>query len=108
MDAKISLWEILVPTHSNDQEEIPVEHHKEWDRYVESLAGGLTILKKSRGTWINSGGTKFQESMIPVRIACDDEQIRKIAVFTAAHYNQEAVMYYTISHEVFIYEPSKS
>jgi hypothetical protein len=46
--------------------------------------------------------------MIPVRIACNDEQIRKIAVFTAAHYSQETVMYYTISHEVFIYEPSKS
>lgn len=108
MNNIINLWEILVPTHFNNGEEIPVEYHKEWDHYVEKLTGGLTILKKSRGTWISNNGTKFQENMIPVRIACNADEINQIAIFTATHYEQEAVMYYLLSKEIFIYTPPKS
>jgi hypothetical protein len=105
---KIKLWEILVPTHFNNGEEIPVEHHQEWDEYVKSLAGGLTIMKKGRGVWVSGGGTTFKENMTPVRIACKGEQAREIAVFTARHYRQEAVMYYLLSREVYIYKPDSS
>lgn len=40
--------------------------------------------------------------MIPVRIACSEEQIHGIAKFTAGYYQQEAVMYYLVSEKVFI------
>ena len=105
MKKRIELWEILVPTHSNDGTEISVEYHQKWDEYVKNLAGGLTILKKSRGIWVSESGTEFRENMIPVRVACTRSQIKEIIVFTAIHYAQKAVMYHLVSQEVHIYKP---
>lgn len=106
MDKKeLKLWEILVPTSYNDGKEIEVDHHKEWDSYVKGLAGGLTIMKKGRGVWVSGTGIVYQEYMIPVRIACEIEQMKEIATFTLSHYQQEAVMYYLVSREVYIYKP---
>ncbi len=96
------LWEILVPTNYNNGKEVEVDHHKKWDNFVQKITRGLTILKKSKGIWINTRETTFEESMIPVRINCTKKDIEKIADFTATHYKQEAVMYYLVSSEVVI------
>jgi hypothetical protein len=40
--------------------------------------------------------------MIPVRIVCTSREIDTIADMTAAFYEQKAVMYYCLSHEVYI------
>lgn len=42
--------------------------------------------------------------MIPVRIACNEEQIRDIISFTLKHYKQIAVMAYKLSDKVLIVE----
>jgi hypothetical protein len=45
---KRKLWEILVP-YEKDGKPIHIDHHHKWDEFVESIAGGLTILKLTRG-----------------------------------------------------------
>ena len=40
--------------------------------------------------------------MIPVRIACSEEEINKIIDITMVHYDQLAVMAYIISEKVII------
>lgn len=73
------LWEILVPTVYNSG--------------------------KSEGQWIcNSTGRLFCERMIPVRIACTEKQIAKIAKFSIKHYKQLAIIVYRISDKVTIFE----
>jgi hypothetical protein len=96
------LWEILVPRCWNSGDEIPVTHHREWDGMVRGVAGGLTILRTATGEWVNPDGTLFRERMIPVRIACSEEDIRHIIDFTISHYDQEAVMAYKVSEQVLI------
>lgn len=95
------LWEILVP-RTQDGKEIPLAYHKKWDEKIRDISGGLTILKTTKGQWVNPAGRLFSEPMIPVRIMCTRRQIEKIADITAAHYNQESVMYYCVSREVVI------
>jgi len=97
------IWEILVPVNFNDGQEVPVDHHKEWDSKVREIANGLTILKSAKGQWISDEGTLFAEKMIPVRIACNGSEIRLIANITLEHYKQIKVMYYRIADEVTIY-----
>ena len=91
------LWEVLVPSASNDGTEYPVAHHHEWDEQVRSLIGGLTIMRTARGQWLDDDGTLFSERMIPVRLACDERQVRAIIDLTMAHYDQLAVMASRIS-----------
>lgn len=95
------LWEILVPA-SNGKEKFSYEHHKEWDAYVKSLSGGLTILKTGKGYWYDPDGKEYKDRIIPVRISCDELTIHKIIDFTITHYSQEAVMCYLISTHVII------
>lgn len=96
------LYEILVPTVRNGKP-VRTRHHKEWDKYVRGLSGGLTILKPAKGIWIEpSSGELFEERMIPVRIACTEKQIKKISEFTRSHYDQIAVMYYELSSNVTV------
>ena len=102
------LWLILVPTHFNNHEKVDIEHHKEWDHFVEKITNGLTIESSSRGIWINNDGIKYEERMIPVKIVCTPEQISDISDFTAKHYMQEAICYYKISDTVFIINYSSS
>lgn len=99
---KRKLWEILVPTHFNNHIKIGVEHHKQWDLFVESITKGLTIENPTRGIWINHEGMKYEERMIPVKISCTREQIEVIIDFTAKHYEQEAISFYKISDEMHI------
>tara|TARA_Y100000034_G_C6896119_1_gene413180 strand:+ start:1905 stop:2099 length:195 start_codon:yes stop_codon:yes gene_type:complete len=56
----------------------------------------------TKGEWISPDGVLFRERMIPVRICCTEEQIEKIADMTAKYYEQEAIMYYTVSNYVVI------
>ncbi len=94
------LWEILTPTHFDDnKEEIPEEHHQEWRRLVREVSGGLTMLRSATGQWVNLGEVQ-QENVIPVRLIATREQMEKIAKFTASHYRQKVIMVYKISDDV--------
>lgn len=98
---KSQLWEILVPASSKNLE-FTYEHHKAWDEYVKSLAGGLTIMRTVKGEWINSDGILYLDRMIPVRIKCKRDDINKIIDFTINHYKQEAVFAYLLSDEILL------
>jgi hypothetical protein len=91
----IKLWEILVPHKFNDGTVISIDHHREWDKRVIQLAGGLTLFKRIKGNWKNTG-----EIMIPVRVACVREIMKEIMKFTCEHYQQDSVMAYQVSEEV--------
>jgi len=95
-----SLWEILVPTYSNEGLEFSLEHHKKWDDKIRSLSGGLTILRTARGQWIDPDGKLFFDKMIPVRVYCAEHEIEEIIQFTMSHYEQKAVMAYQVSSYV--------
>ena len=97
----MKLWEILVPTIRNGKP-VRTKSHKEWDKRVCSITGGLTILKPAKGRWVSPSGELFEERMIPVRIACSREIITRIAVMTAVFYNQKAIMYCLVADEVII------
>ncbi len=98
--SKKSLWEILIPKNSNEGIEYPTDYHRKWDEQIRNLSNGLTILKKTKGHWINSKGTVFVEDMIPVRVYCSNETIDKIIDYTLQFYNQEAVLAYEISANI--------
>ncbi len=101
-EAPDKMWEIFVPASSNDQE-FTYDHHKKWDDYVKSLAGGLTIMKTAKGEWIDSSTDKvYKDRIIPVRIKCSKKNIKKIIEFTITHYNQEAVLAYKVSDKVYL------
>ena len=99
---KLKQWEILVPTHTNDGKKITLEHHKEWDAFVQKLTNGLTIQKPSKGYWLSVEKVNFVEEMIPVKIYCSKKKIKKISDFTAMHYRQLAVTFYLTSKEGYI------
>lgn len=102
---KQSLWEILVPTHDNEGQKYPLEHHQEWDGFVQDLCGGQTLLKVARGRWVDPAtNVLYDETMIPVRIACTKQQIKQIGRHTLEHYNQIAVLAYRISKEVLLFQ----
>ena len=94
------LWEILVPKYSNEGAEYTLQHHQEWDEYVRNLAGGITILKKAKGQWLNPDNQLLQDEMLPVRVYCDEHGIDQIINKTIEHYQQEAVLAYEISSNV--------
>ena len=96
------MWEIFVPASSSEQE-FAYAHHKEWDEYVKSLTGGLTIMKSAKGEWIDNSTNKlYKDKVIPVRIKCSKKTIKKIIKFTIQHYNQEAVLAYKVSDKVIL------
>lgn len=91
------LWEILVPTHFNNSDElISVDIHKMWDRFCLKISGGMTIMKPGIGIWNDQ-----REKMIPVRFTASEEDAIELANFTKKYYSQEAVMLCKIG-EVFI------
>lgn len=98
------LWEILVPCQYNTGKPVRTKHHKEWDKVVRSITGGLTVMSPVKGQWICSQGNLFSERMIPVRVACSEEKIKKIIDFSLTHYRQLAIMAYRISDKVLIVE----
>lgn len=97
-----NLYEILIPTKYGDNlKPVKTVHHKEWDKKIQSITGGLTILAPAKGKWIHKG-IEYPERVIPVRIMCPPDKIDDIIKFTIKHYRQLAVMYYVISNKVFI------
>ncbi len=98
----MTLYEILVPCQTNAGKPIRTKQHREWDRRVRRITGGLTVLPPTKGQWVSPSGELFAERMIPVRIAADAFQIAQIADMTAKFYDQEAIMYYKISDEITI------
>lgn len=100
---KKELWEIFVPTIFNNGTPIRTKYHKAWDKKVYDVTGGLTILMPTKGKWVSPNGDLFHERMIPVRIACNHEQIMQIVKMTCEYYDQLAIMAYKISDEVIIY-----
>jgi len=100
MDGK-EFWEILIPTVRNSGVPFRTRFHKVWDKKVEAISGGLTVLTPGRGTWLHEG-KKMRERMIPVRIMCTRGQIEQIIDLTLEHYDQIAVMAYRISDVILM------
>jgi hypothetical protein len=96
------MWEILVPTISNEGKPFRTRYHKVWDVKVRAIANGLTILSPAKGQWISNEGELFVERMIPVRIICGREEIEKIIDMTMDYYNQLAILAYKISDECIL------
>jgi len=96
------LHEILVPTIYGDTvKPIRTRHHKQWDKRVMKISGGITIMSPSKGKWIYKSD-EYPEKVIPVRIMCTDDDMKKIVVITMEHYRQKAVMYCVLSNQVYI------
>ncbi len=98
------MFEILVPCQYNSGKPVRTRHHKEWDKVVRKISGGLTVLKPAKGQWVSNENVLFDERMIPVRIICTDKQIQKIMKFTLSHYRQLAVLAYEVSNNVLYME----
>lgn len=96
------MWEILVPTMSNDGKPFRTRYHKVWDQKVYAIAGGITIHKPSTGKWVGPSGRLFEERMIPVRIVCTKAEIERVVDMTIIYYDQIAVLAYKISNEVIL------
>jgi hypothetical protein len=98
----MQLYEILVPTIYGDTEKpIRTRHHKQWDKWVKSQTGGLTIMTPSKGIWVHNG-KEYAERSIPVRIFCEHATMWNIVQFTIKHYRQKAVMFYLLSNQCHI------
>lgn len=95
----MKIYEILVPTISNEGKPFRLRYHRVWDKYVRNITGGLSILTPIKGQWLNRNSL-YIERMIPVRIACTEEQINIIADYTAKYYKQKAIMYYIIGQVI--------
>jgi hypothetical protein len=96
-----AMWEILVPA-SNHKDKFSYDHHKEWDAFVRQFSDGITVLRGAKGEWKSPDGTVFKDRMIPVRIICTEEDIKRIVRFTIEHYNQEAVLAYMLSNTIIL------
>ena len=101
MESNKLLWKIMVPFHDNDGKKFPIEHHRKWDAFVRSIAGGLSIFKTAKGQWINDDVLYF-DRVIPVEIMCTEKQIETIMHYTLTFYNQTAVMCYLVSEKAKI------
>jgi len=94
------LWEILLPTHSNEGIEYTIEHHREWDKKAKGVSEGITFLGSVKGSWKSPQGKIFEEEMIPVRIRCTTDEIKRISEYTLEHYCQQTVWTYEISSNI--------
>jgi hypothetical protein len=96
----LKLWEILIPTHSNEGIEYTLEHHRKWDKKAKEVSGGITFLGSAKGSWECPQGKVFEEKMIPVRIRCTTDEIKRISEYTLEHYRQQTVWAYEISSNI--------
>lgn len=97
------MWEVLVPTVSNSGRPFTVRHHRQWDRHVKRISGGMTLVQPVRGSWVEQDtGEEFTERMIPVRIMCTREQIVTICKETARFYDQLAVLATLVATETVL------
>lgn len=98
-----AMWEIFVPTIRNDGRPFRTRYHKVWDKKVQEITGGLTIMSPVKGIWVSHVGDEYDERMIPVRILATRDEMVKICAFTKNYYEQLAVLAYRISNE-YIYD----
>ena len=91
-----------MPTVRNDGRPFRLRYHRVWDAKVKAISGGLTIVAPVRGVWIPPTKEEFKERMIPVRIMCTRSEILEIARMSKTYYEQEAIMVYKVSDDVFI------
>jgi hypothetical protein len=99
----LCLWQILVPCNWNNQKPIRTRHHKEWDKQIRKITGGLTIFPPVKGQWIDKNdGNLYIDRVIPVNIIATEKQMDKISNITLKHYNQLAVMYFKLSDHAII------
>ena len=96
------MWEILVPTVSNEGKPFKTKYHKVWDAKVQEISGGLTILNPTKGKWVSPCGEFFHERMIPVRIIATRDEIEEIIDITMEYYSQLAILAYKVSSEVIL------
>jgi len=96
-----NLYEILVPCNWNDGTPVRTRHHREWDKRVRKIANGMTILRPGKGQWVHENQL-YEDRVIPVRVFCTQDDMKKIAHITIRHYEQEAVMYYPIAEWAMI------
>lgn len=94
------LWEILVPTTTNDGKPFRTRYHRVWDSKVREISGGLTIFPPTKGQWVAPDGRLYHDRMIPVRIIATENEIDKIIQMTGKYYKQEAILCYEISRKV--------
>lgn len=97
--SETKMWEIFVPTVSNEGKPFRTRYHRVWDAKVREISGGLTILRPAVGQWEDSDGSLFKERMIPVRIMCTRDEIESIIDITMNYYDQKAVLAYCVSTE---------
>jgi len=96
---KKRVYEILVPTKFGDtNKRIPTKLHKEWDKLILPISGGLTILRTGKGQWVHQG-TCYKEHVIPVRIICSPKDMRTIMEITLRHFKQKAVACFQVSEK---------
>lgn len=96
------LWEILVPTVSNEGKPYRTRYHRVWDSKVRAISGGLTIMPVAKGQWVYNDKL-YAERMIPVRIIATRDEMLQIAAMTAKYYSQIKVLAYKISDEVVLF-----
>jgi hypothetical protein len=101
-----TLWQILVPAQDIHGNPIAVGHHKEWDERCREITGdGMTIMSTAKGDWVNGSLSEvMREPMIPVMLLATATQMDEIAKFTAFHYDQKAVFFYTLSYDAYLAE----
>lgn len=96
-DDEKRMWEILVPTVSNEGKPYRTRYHRVWDAKVKKITGGLTIVHPVKGTWVDpTDEAEYHERMIPVRIMATRGQIAEIAAMTKKYYDQLEVLAYEI------------
>lgn len=98
-----NMWEILVPTVSNEGKPFRTRYHRVWDAKVKAITGGLTITPPVKGVWMSVSGDEYRERMIPVRILATRAEMVKIVAMTKNYYSQLAVLAYQISTD-YIYD----
>lgn len=97
----MQLFEVLRPVKFNTGRAVPRSHHAAWERQVLDLAGGLTVCGAVAGQWRDpKSGKVYREPMQPVRIACMPRLAKRIAELTKRHYDQKAVLCYSVSSNV--------
>jgi hypothetical protein len=80
------LYQIMVPCNFNDGKPVRTRHHREWDRQVRKITGGMTILPPSKGQWIDkNSGELYVDRVIPVNLIATAEQMDIIANITMRH-----------------------
>ena len=102
MTEEKGVWEIMVPTASNEGKGYRTRYHKVWDAKVREISGGLTILTPAKGQWVSPTGELYAERMIPVRIICTRSEMEKIVSLTMKYYDQLAILAYKISSEYIL------